>query len=260
MANTNSSRPENLHSLQMAFAAHLRDPEHQAAPAGIEERRIGIYRQLFFNNINKFLSSNFPVLRQLYDDNDWRQLVRDFCIEHRCHTPLFPELPREFLRYVQNHRTERPGDPPFLHELAHYEWVELALSLDETELDSIAASPDGDLMREVPVLSPLAWPLSYRFPLHLIRPDFIPQFPPEHATHILAYRNREYKVCFMQMNDVTRLLFSLLQENTGLNGHDLLAELARQIEHTNPATILVKGKELLQELHNKDIILGTYSS
>jgi hypothetical protein len=35
---------------QYEFAAHIRDPEKNAAPPGIEDRRLAIYRDLFFNN------------------------------------------------------------------------------------------------------------------------------------------------------------------------------------------------------------------
>lgn len=254
---TTANKPENLQSLQTAFAAHIRDPENQAAPEAVEDRRMNIYRELFFNNINKFLASNFPVLRRLYDDVSWRQLARDFYTEHRCHTPLFPELPKEFLRYLQDQRKDRPGDPPFLLELAHYEWVELALSMDENELEDTVASPAGDLMQEVPVLSPLAWPLSYRYPVHKIGPAYKPEAPPDEATHILVYRDRSDKVRFMQLNDVSRLLLNLLQENRGLTGLELLTEITHRINHPNPSVVIDNGKKLLQEFRSKDILLGT---
>ena len=249
--------PEQLSSLQTAFAAHIRDPLAHAAPGDVEDRRMKIYRDLFFNNINKFLASNFPVLRQLYDDKDWRQLVRDFYREHRCQTPLFPELPKEFLRYIQQHRQDRKTDPPFLLELAHYEWVELALSLDENELEKIPADSDGDLMEGIPVLSPLAWPLSYRYPVHRIKPGFTPSEPPEQASHILAYRNRNDDVKFLQLNDVTRLLLNLLQEDRGFTGHELLNEVAIIIDHPTPARVIETGERLLQDLRHKDILLGS---
>ena len=251
------NRPETLRSLQIAFAAHIRDPENHAAPADVEDRRMDIYRQLFFNNINKFLANNFPVLRQLYDDEAWLQLARDFYTEHRCQTPLFPELPKEFLRYLQVQRKDRPGDPAFLLELAHYEWVELALSVDEYELEDTEANSTGDLMEEIPVLSPLAWPLSYRYPVHKIGPSFEPDAPPDEATHILVYRDRSYKVKFMQLNDVSRLLLNLLQENRGLTGLELLREISSRINHPDPSVVIDNGKKLLQDLRSKDVLLGT---
>lgn len=252
-----SNKPEDLRSLQMSFAAHIRDPENQPAPRDVEERRMNIYRRLFFNNIVRFLATNFPALRQLYDDKSWRQLARDFYTEHRCRTPLFPELPREFLRYLQEQRTDRPGDPAFMLELAHYEWVELALSMDENELDDVLANNKGDLMAEAPVLSPLAWPLSYRFPVHQIRPGFEPDRPPEKATHILVYRNRSDKVKFMQLNDVSRLLLNLMQENSDLTGLELLTEITSRINHPDPSVVIHNGKNLLQDFRSKDIVLGT---
>ena len=36
---------------QKQFAAHIRDPEHNPAPEGIEDRRMAIYRGLFYRNI-----------------------------------------------------------------------------------------------------------------------------------------------------------------------------------------------------------------
>jgi hypothetical protein len=252
-----ANKPENLQSMQMSFAAHLRDPDKHPAPAGVEDRRINIYRRLYFNNINTFLSGNFPVLRRLYEDNDWKQLVRDFCIEHRCHTPLFPELPKEFLRYLQNGRKDHAGDPPFLLELAHYEWAELALSLDENDLDQVECNPEGDLMEEEPVLSPLAWPLSYRYPVNRIRPGFEPESPPEQPTHLLVYRNRQDRVRFMQLNSVSRLLLTLLSEKRGLTGRDLLIEIAREIDHAEPSVVIAKGEKLLQDFRARDILLGT---
>jgi hypothetical protein len=251
------NRPDRLISQQTAFAAHIRDPEHVAPPADIENRRMQIYRELFFNNIQSLLSSNFPVLRALYTDSDWRQLVRDFYAEHRCQTPLFPEVAKEFLRYLQDGRKPRAEDPGFLHELAHYEWVELALSLDERELDATEAKEDGDLLTDVPVLSPLAWPLTYSYPVHRIKPDFQPDQPPADATHILVYRNRQDAVRFMQLNDVSRLLLELLLEDQGLAGLELLKKVARLIRHPEPGLVVEGGAELLEDLRKKDVLLGT---
>ena len=247
----------DLHTTQYAFAAHIRDPANNPAPTDIEDRRIKIYRDLFFSNINKFLSFNFPVLKSLYSPTGWSRLVREFYSEHFCHTPLFPELPREFLRYVQEQRGDRAGDPPFLLELAHYEWVELALSLDEHEIADVDADPHGDLLECSPVVSPLAWPLSYQFPVHQISPDFRPVEAPAEATHLLVYRNRADKVRFMQLNPVTQMLLNLLSENPLLTGKQHLMKLASLMRHPNPDALIKNGHQLLVDFLEKDIILGT---
>jgi len=249
--------PEALASLQTRFAGHIRDPLNVAAPDGIEDRRMAIYRDLFFNNIRNFLSGNFPVLRTLYTEPEWTGLCRGFYRDHRCHTPLFPELPREFLQYLQEHRQKQAGDPPFMLELAHYEWVELALALDETETADSGADPDADLLAGIPVLSPLAWPLTYRYPVHRIRADYQPQSPPVDATHLLVWRRQDYRVKFMQLNEISMLLVQKMKEDAGLSGLEILKTVAASINHPKPEVVVEAGSSLLNELREKQVILGT---
>ena len=86
---------------QYAFAANIRDPENNPAPDDIEDRRMQIYRELFYNNVESFISGTFPVLRRIYSDADWHALVREYFSRHRSRTPLFHEIPREFLNWGQ---------------------------------------------------------------------------------------------------------------------------------------------------------------
>lgn len=254
---TGEKAPEALARLQTAFAAHIRDPENVQPPGGIEDRRMGIYRDLFFNNIRNFLSSNFPVLNSLYSQADWTRLCRDFFTEFRCHTPLFPEIPREFLKYLQDSRKQCDTDPPFMLELAHYEWVELALSLDENEVSAIEADPQGDLLNAIPVLSPLAWPLSYQFPVHRIQKDFQPRTAPDNPTLLLVWRTADFQIKFMQLNSVSWLLLQKMKEQPSKTGLELLRDVAEIINHPDPDKLIAHGRTLMSELREKQIILGT---
>lgn len=248
--------PESLASLQTRFAAHLRNPQTNPAPEGIEDRRLEIYRGLFFRNIAGFLGRSFPVLRALHDDAAWHALVRDFYDRHRSRTPLFPEIPREFLQYLETERGEVPGDLPFALELAHYEWVETALDLDTRELDDFTPRPGTDLLEGCPVLSPLAWPLSYRFPVHRIRADFQPAEPPAEPTHLLVYRDRADKVRFMQLNPVSLRLLQVLGEDRGLSGTQAVDQVVAELDHPEPQRARAAGLALLADLAARDVILG----
>ena len=99
---------------QYEFAAHIRDPDHRPAPADVEDRRMAIYRELFYNNVESFLSGTFPVLRRIHDDTAWHAMARDFFSSHRSHSPLFLEIPREFLNWLREEREPRADDYPFL--------------------------------------------------------------------------------------------------------------------------------------------------
>ena len=67
-----------LRDSQFAMARYLRDPDRETPPAGIEARRLKVYEDLVYNNIESFLTSGFPVVHSLYDESDWRELVRQF--------------------------------------------------------------------------------------------------------------------------------------------------------------------------------------
>ena len=151
---------------------------------------------------------------------------------------------------------DRPGDPPFLLELAHYEWTEIALGQDEHEPADIKVDRTADLLEGIPVLSPVAWPLTYRYPVHQIGLQNRPSEPPKTATQLLAYRNRVNKVKFMQLNDVTQWLVTALGEKRSQTGRQLLEELALLLKHPNPDRLIESGEQLLKDFLKKDIVLG----
>lgn len=195
---------------QLAFAAHLRDPDHVEAPAGIEPRRMQIYRDLFFNNLVDLLGGAFPVARRILGDERWRRLVRNFYARHRARTPYFLELPGEFVEWLRARDDRDPDEPPFLPELAHYEWVELALAISEAEPPAQAAVPAGDPADLPLAVSPLAWPLAYRWPVHRIGPGHAPTEPQAEPTFLLVYRDGTDEVRFVEIGrDVARLLDAL---------------------------------------------------
>ena len=248
--------PPELKARQEALAAHLRDPENAPAPEGLSQRGGQVYRRLIFNNIQGLLATNFPVLRRLLGDDAWRALVRDFLAEHRAATPYFLEVGREFLDYLAETRGERSGDPPFLLELAHYEWVELALAVADEDLDAIPADPEGDLLAGRPVLSPTAWSLQYRFPVHQIGPDFQPEEPGEQATFLVVYRDRDHAIGFLAINPVTARLLQLLAEGGDETGEALLRRIAAEIGHADPEQVVAAGADILADLARRDVVLG----
>jgi len=242
---------------QLAFAAHIRDPDTVAAPADIEDRRMAIYRELFYNNVEGFISSGFPVLRQLSDDETWHRRVRAFFRDHRCQTPYFAEIAAEFVEWLQNSRGEHPDDPPFTQELAHYEWVELALSVSDADRELPAVDPNGDLMDGHPVLSPLAWPLAYQWPVHQIGPEFQPEAPGEQPSYLVVNRDRLDAVHFLEINAVTYRLLQLLTDQPSPSGREALQIIAEELGHPQPEAVIAHGQTLLEDLKARNIILGT---
>ncbi len=192
-ADSNTALPY-FQRLQLQFSAHIRDPQNTVyAPEGeqpIESRRLIAYQELFFNNIESFFTQIFPVCSDILGKERWLEVLREYMVKHDAHTPLFHELGQEFLQFLDAEFEAQAGDSPFLLELAHYEWVELALSvspeLDFEGGDKISAAQlDWNQSYQ---LSPVAWPLAYEWPVHRLSSNYQPKQKPEEASTLLVYR------------------------------------------------------------------------
>ncbi len=195
----------------------MRSPETQAGPPGIEPRRLKLYGDLLFNNIEGLLAGNFPVIRKTLGDADWRALVQRFFATHRSETPLFTRIGLELIDFLG---TPDGHDPrrPWLAELAHYEWAELGLQLSDASLP--VHDPQGDLLAGVPLLSPLAWPLAYQWPVPRIGPEFQPDTAPSEPTLVLLQRNLDGKVQFSALSPLLFQLLARIGANTSISGRD----------------------------------------
>lgn len=247
-----------LATTQHAFTAHIRQPAAAPMPADVAPARMAVYRELLRTNVAGSLGACFPVLRKVLTPPRWDALVEDFFARHRCRTPIYRRLPYEFLEYLASAYTPAADDPPFISELAHYEWVELALTIDPTEIDAGLAADDGDLWNDVIATNPLAWLLEYRFPVHRIGPDFQPHSA-EAPTFIVVYRDRCDEIGFMELNAVSARLLAHLQAQP-VCGKEVIARVAREFTLGEVDTLRAFALELLATLRQRDIILGVRAS
>jgi uncharacterized protein len=242
--------------VQRRFAAHLRDPARHPAPADVEDRRMAIYRDLFWRNIEGFLSSGFPVLRSLLSEAQWHALVRGFFADHQCHSGYFVDIPGQFLEWLNQHQQAGEGWLPFMAELAWYEWLELALEINTDEIPANGIDAAGDLLAGEPVLNPLLALVGSHWPLHRITAEHIPASPLAEPVWLLVWRNRADRVQFMELNAASARLIQLLEQGTPASGDALLVSLAAELGQTSEA-LRPFFTDLLEQWRQRDIVLGT---
>ncbi|MBQ1784710.1 MAG: putative DNA-binding domain-containing protein [Gammaproteobacteria bacterium] len=214
------SPPDSLSQLQLALANHLRHPDNPA-PAGLDERRLRVYRELIGNNICSFIHSCFPVSRRIHGAG-WQPLIDSFVAEHSCRSPLFLDIPAEFLAFATRRWGDAVGGKPFGAELLHYEWMELVVA---TRPASPVSLWDG--APELPLhLHVAAAPLLYRYPVHQISVDHQPSKPPEQPTGLLVYRDGDDEVRFMALAPLLVLALQLLAERPGQTLAHWVAQVA----------------------------------
>lgn len=238
---------------QIEFCAHTRAPRCQPKPKGVPAKRIGIYAELLFNNLESTLSSCFPVSRKVLGVRRWQTLVRNFLAHYRCATPLFRQIPEEFLLWLQQGASAEL--PPYLPQLAHYEWVELALAVSD------AVAPEGihtagDLLEGVPVLAPALMLLRYDWPVQHISPRRKPTQPLNEPVFLLVFRDVSDEVRFIELNPITARLVELLQLGSR-TGYVVLTQISAELAHSEPERIVAFGADILANLREQGAILGT---
>lgn len=247
----------DFRAVQRAFAAHLRDPDHVSPPAGIEERRLRIYRRLFINNVENLLARGYPVLVKLLGPDRWSALVRDFYREHGCHTPYFHRLADEFLTYLSDVRSPRESDFPFMVELAHYERVELVVAQDTSE-DTVPGNldPCGDPILATPVLATAAQLLAYEYPVHRIGPEFVPKAPGKIPTYLVVFRDRDSRTGFIELNALSaRILWHIRHDPAP--GKVLIARVAADFDLPLTDELQSSAESMLRHWLARGVLVGT---
>ena len=147
---------------------------------------------------------------------------------------------------------QRPESyPEYVLDLAHYEWIELVLSVSNRAPDWTRIATEGDLLEQHPALNPVLTNLFYRWPVQRIRPR-ANTTPAD--THLLVFRDAGDEIQFVEINAFTARLVHLLETGT-LTGRAALAQIATESNHPLPA-VIQGGLATMQNLHARGAILG----
>ncbi len=258
--------PEALHfsEYQAAFAARIRDPRGAPRPPGAPARRMKVYEELLFNNLEGFLLACYPVTRRILGARAWKRSLRRFFQEHRCHSALFRDIPKDFLDWVVEAGKGEFPTRPYLAEFMHYEWLELAVSIAPDAPDPAGIDPNGDLLAGRPVLNPSARLACYRYPVHRIGPRFRPAAANAEAYCYLLFRDAEEEsrddVRFILLNPLSARLLAMIRDHQP-GGREALAHLftqsATQTDPDQSERFVQLGGGLLRGLREQGALLGT---
>ncbi|OUS40154.1 hypothetical protein A9R00_07440 [Oleispira antarctica] len=251
-----SQQPDFIR-VQQEFAGHIKNPVKTARPKDVDDRHMKIYRDLFFNNVMGFLSGAFPVLAEIIGEQRWAEIGRDFFSRHNNKTPYFLEISREFLAYLEGEYKANEGDPVYLYELAHYEWLELYVDV-EPEASSIEVDTKADILSSNAVLSPVVEGFLYQYPVHQISLENSAPEPKQSA--LIVYRKRDDSVGFVESNPFTLQLLTLLKQEEykqeELTTEQLLLDLLQQSGLEGNQAAYQGGIEILKHWQELGIILG----
>ena len=250
---------------QQEFTAYLRDPLHQPKPKDVPAKGLAVYEEVVFNNLFESVSACFPVTQKVLGKRAWLKLCKDFLRDHSASSPIFRQIPEEFLSYLSNitlaaaTESARVNLPPYLLSLCHYEWVELAVSYQPTLIsrDTLEISQYEDLLKHRPVFAPAMQLLNYDYAVQKISPRYKPK--EKVSTQLLVYRDAEDMVKFIELNPLTYRLIELLLQETSTS-KQALTMIANDLPHIQLENVITFGLEILNDLKNQGVILGVIVS
>ena len=239
---------------QRTFAAHLRDPTQNPIPNGVNPARMNVYVDLLFNNVNDFLQRHLPITHSLLDANTWHDLVRQFYAQHACQSPYLRDISGEFVQWLSPRfaTLDVAINHPYLLELVHFEWVEIALMLDDTKVtwqtDFVAqAALDENIS-----LNPVMLSQSYQYPVHKITTEWQPSTP--EPTFLLRLRTPQGQLRIIVLNALTMRLVEYIQNV--YTPRQAITLIAEEISHSDRVQLLQFGLQLLTQFHRQYVITG----
>jgi hypothetical protein len=110
---------------QLQFVNYPRDSRPELLANGLPPNA-SVYANLLHRKMDGSLCVCFPITRSLLETERWDNLVKVFIRDHHCQSPLYREIPDEFVDFLINAKLQLSLSD-FMVDLAHFEWMELVL-------------------------------------------------------------------------------------------------------------------------------------
>lgn len=242
---------KEFQKLQLNFIRYLRNPDTAMTKDAVTSRQQSIYCDLVYANINRIIAESFPITRSIISNTNWHLMISDFIANHSSQSPYFLEISKEFLAYLTHERIPQASDQPFMLELAHIEWINLALDIADIELPKQDELPATEY--SLWSASPLVIGLTYQYPVHIIDSEYLPE-KPDTPIYLLAYRNQDDDVEIQETDALTLRIVQLLQQQDTISCLELSQALSSEINEMPTEELMAKTLSILCELAEADIV------
>jgi uncharacterized protein len=235
---------------QFALARHLRDPLSVPAPVGVNATDAAACTQEMVDHLCNVLEPAFTVTQALLGDELWQHAVRLFIKDAPHHAPWATAVQRAFVDHVCA-SPEMQNLPAWLQDLAHFEWLQSAVSTAPVTWPAFDAA--GDVMHNPVVLNPTHVNGSYEWPVHHIGTDNEPD--DMQTTHVTVLRDQNDELHVFESSVFRGQLLDLLRE--GQTGEQAFMVLAMWLSHPEPEAFVREGEQVMAQLQREGVVLGT---
>ena len=188
-------------------------------PPYLDEKRVLVYRNIIFGNIERLISSSFPILKSFFQEENWQQLIQGFILDYQCQTPYFADIAFEFYCFFQQ---QKKYHRDILYAILDYEYSLLALNLQKASLEKMI-----DIEHFSNVFQFKLYEVSqlkfYHYPVNALSSNDVTQS--EQDTWLLLYRHHStYETECLELNALTYQLLSIIKQFQSINFEELVSQ------------------------------------
>lgn len=220
---------------------------------GAKQDRLHNYRRLIYNIIDDAIENAYPIARNIIPSEQWQEMVDTFIAEHKCQHPQIMHMPGEFIAFTDEFNYAEKFNIPFLHDLLHFEWVEV---LVHTMKDQVIPdfNEDGNLLTEQLIFSPYFQMIELEYPIHRLRSTSMEDA--KGLYYILVYRQESGTVQYVELNQLTAYLLNSILENECTLKKAILP-LIENADETTTNNFTANALQFMENLVSMGILKGT---
>lgn len=240
--------PDTLLCLPSAVGEDARAHLQQLRP-----ERLGVYRKLVRNGIFGTVYDFMPRTRAHRGRAALDEDIATWLDVEGPRSAYVRDLPYEFCDWITPRWTSTDGIPAYLHELAHYELMQMAIKA--------LAEPTRPRIEPPPLTldARIEFHASVRLQRYAHRVHEATRVgrdePPAHdPVRLLAYRDREHDARFLELSELAERVISNLLEGRAFGAS--VTDAAGTLEIALDDATLARVGNLINELVERGVILG----
>ncbi len=243
---------DEVHHKQNSFAKACRTG-NISEKLNINEKRIPIYHNMIFSNIEKYLKYAYPITYDLLSKKQWDQLTYEFVTEHDCTTAAFRKMPKELCIFVKKRNYAKEFQIPYLDDLLLFEWLEIEVHQmpDQTfEKHRVI----GDVLKDQLLLNPEF--ILYRFSYPVFKKHPLPKETNAGSYPLFIYRHPDtLNVHFISLSPFFATVIQELTQKSS-SGKAVLKKVLKAHPIADENKVFSTGKAFFESLLKERAIYG----
>ena len=229
------------------FAHKVKQPASLSSMP-FDQDKSELYHSLVVGSISSVISPCFPVLTSILSEQQWQIIVKEFLTKYQHDTYLYNRLAYDMVKFLQQHNIT---EYPFSAELAHYEWIELEISLIDEQPENM---PDlsNSLLTTSFQLSNLARILNYQYDVENICQEYIPSKPL--SSYLIVYKLNN-AINFSKISEINFQILTYML-NQQVTSQEVIQALCAMHGSIDKNILQNQVEEMLHKLLVKKIIIG----